>query len=38
MKTMKTKITLIKRAALLVLLSTLNAQLSTQAQGTAFTY
>jgi hypothetical protein len=35
---MKTKIALIKRAALLVLLSTLNPQLSTQAQGTAFTY
>jgi hypothetical protein len=36
---MKTKLTLIKRAALLVLLSTLNFQPSTVlAQGTAFTY
>jgi hypothetical protein len=37
---MKTKLTLalIKRAALLVLLSTLNPQLSTWAQDTAFTY
>src|SRR5450759_928488 len=35
---MKTKLTLIKRAALLVLLSTLNLQSSTWAQGTAFTY
>ena len=37
---MKTKLalTLIKRAALLLLLSTINHQLSTFAQGTAFTY
>jgi len=35
---MKSKLALIKRAALLVLLSTLNPQLSTWAQGTAFTY
>src|SRR5260221_13689041 len=35
---MKTKLTLIKRAALLLVLSTLNSQLSTHAQGTAFTY
>ena len=36
---MKTKFKLIKRAALLVLLSTFNLQLSTaRAQGTAFTY
>ena len=35
---MKTKLTLIQRAALLVLLSTLTSQLSTVAQTTAFTY
>ena len=37
---MKTKLTLtlIKRAALLVLLSSINPQRSTFAQGTAFTY
>src|SRR5258708_29632457 len=35
---MKSKLALIKRAALLVLLSPLNSQLSTWAQGTAFTY
>jgi hypothetical protein len=35
---MKTKLALIKGAALLLLLSTLNSQLSTWAQGTAFTY
>jgi hypothetical protein len=35
---MKTKLTVIKRAALLLLLSTLNYQLSTFAQGTASTY
>ena len=37
MKT-KTTLTIIKRAALLLLLSILNPQLSTLAQGTAFTY
>jgi hypothetical protein len=35
---MKTKLALTRRVALLVLLSTLNPQLSTWAQGTAFTY
>ncbi len=35
---MNSKLTLIKRAALLLLLSTLNSQLPTCAQGTAFTY
>ena len=35
---MKTKLTFIKYATLLLLLSTLNAQLSTWAQGTIFTY
>src|SRR5260221_8034055 len=35
---MKTTLTLIKHAALLLLLSTLTPQLSTWAQGTAFTY
>jgi len=35
---MKTKLTLIRRAALLLLLSALNPQLSTWAQTTAFTY
>ena len=35
---MKTNLKFIKRAALLVLLSTINSHLSTFAQGTAFTY
>src|SRR5260221_10428982 len=35
---MKTTLTFIKHAALLLLLSTLTPQLSTWAQGTAFTY
>ena len=35
---MKTEFTLIRRAALLLLLSTINPQLSIFAQGTAFTY
>src|SRR5262249_32961048 len=35
---MKTKLTLIRNAAILLLLSTISYQLSTCAQGTAFTY
>jgi hypothetical protein len=35
---MKTKLTLIRNAAILLLLSTINHQISTYAQGTAFTY